>query len=137
MTELAIQIGGGLSAGLGLAHCIFYRGFSWQEDFAKTRELTAKILYTIHIFLIPFFFFFAYLSFVYTKELAGSTSIGISLTVFYSLFWLVREFWQIYYFRPSRLKISGRLYALHYFLVGYFFLMWAAYSYPLLFLTIK
>lgn len=132
MTELAIKIGGGLSAALGVAHCVFYRGFGWKEDFEKTRLLTAKVLYTIHIFLIPFFFFFAYLSFVHTKDLAGGTPLGISITVFYSLFWLVREFWQIVYLKPSSLKGFEKLYPLHYFLVVYFFLLWGSYTVPLL-----
>jgi len=132
MTELAIKIGGGLSAALAIAHCLFYRGFGWKEDFDKSRLLTAKVLYTIHVFLIPFFLFFAYLSFVHTKELAGGTPLGIAITVFYSLFWFVREFWQVAYFKPSSLKGFEKLYPLHYFLVGYFFLLWCSYTFPLI-----
>lgn len=137
MIELAIKIGGGLSAGLAIAHCVFYRGFGWQEDFEKTRVLTAKVLYTIHIFLIPFFFFFAFLSFTFTKELAGATNLGISISIFYSLFWLLREVWQIFYFMPSKLKISGSLRLLHYFLVTYFFLLFIVYALPVVIFIAK
>lgn len=104
MEEIAIKIGGVLSAILGIAHCLFYRGFGWCEDFEKTRLITAKILYTIHIFLIPMFFFFSYMSLFHTKELAGGTSLGVAVTAFYSLFWFVRGVWQIVYFRPSQIK---------------------------------
>lgn len=55
MSEFAIKIGGGLSVGLAAGHCLFYQSFGWKEEFEKTRLLTAKVLYTIHIFLIPFF----------------------------------------------------------------------------------
>ena len=85
-------------------------GFGWEEDFDHTRVLTAKALYTIHLFLIPVFFFFAYLSLFHTKELAGGTPLGITLTTFYSLFWLVREIWQIVYFRPSTLEGFEKLF---------------------------
>lgn len=132
MDEMAIRIGGLLSAILGIGHCMFYRGFSWKEDFEKTRLLTAKVLYTIHIFLIPMFFFFSYASFVHTKELAGGTPLGTAMTAFSSLIWLIRGIWQVFYFRPSKKSGFDRLLLLHYFLVVYFFFLWAAYTFPLL-----
>jgi hypothetical protein len=66
MNEVAIRIGGVLSAIVGIGHCFFYRGFGWKEDFEKTRLVTAKVLYTIHIFVIPMLFFFSYISFLDT-----------------------------------------------------------------------
>ncbi|HBG05415.1 MAG: hypothetical protein A2075_06525 [Geobacteraceae bacterium GWC2_58_44] len=47
MEEIAIKTGGYLSAIVGIGHCFFYRGFGWNEDFEKTRVLTARVLYTI------------------------------------------------------------------------------------------
>lgn len=132
MEEIAIIIGGVLSAFLGIAHCLFYRGFGWCEDFDKTRLITAKIIYTIHLFLIPMFFFFSYMSLFHTEELAGSTSLGVAVTAFYSLFWLFRGLWQIVYFRPSQIKEFGKLLPLHYFLIIYFVLLWSAYTLPIL-----
>jgi len=132
MKEIAIKIGGVLSAILGIGHCLFYRGFGWHEDFEKTRLLTAKVLYTIHVFLIPMFFFFAYASLFYTKELAGGTSLGIAMTAFYSVFWLFRVLWQIVYFRPSRTKEFEKLRLLHYSFIIYFIFLWTAYTFPLL-----
>jgi len=128
MEEIAIKIGGCLSAIVGIGHCFFYRGFGWEEDFEKTRVLTAKVLYTIHLFLIPMFFFFSYASLVHTKELAGSTPLGIAMSTFYAVFWLLRELWQITYFRSSMIKGFEKL---HYFLVICLFFLWASYSYPI------
>lgn len=132
MNEEAIMFGGFISAAVGVGHCFFDRGFGWKEDFEKTRLLTARVLYTIHIFLIPMFFLFAYLSFVHTKELAGATPLGTSLAAFYSLFWFVRGLWQVIYFRPSRILGLERLLPLHYILITLFVLLCAAYSFPLL-----
>ena len=58
MNEASILFGGFLSATVGVGHCFFYRGFGWKEDFEKTRPLTARVLYTIHLFLIPLFLLF-------------------------------------------------------------------------------
>ncbi len=131
MEVLAIKIGGTLSILLGIGHCYFYRGFRWGKDLQKISVLNARVFYTIHIFLIPMFFLFGYLSWLHSPELAGSTSIGITLTVFYSLLWLARGSWQIAYFRPSKLNGVGGLVRLHYFLVIYFFAMWVAYTIPI------
>lgn len=132
MGEIAIRIGGVLSALVGIGHCFFYRGFGWHEDFEKTRRVTARVLYTIHIFVIPILFFFSYASFFHTRELAGGTQLGIAMTAFYSIFWLCRAVWQMVYFRPSRITGSEKLLPLHYFLVVYFILLWSAYSVPIL-----
>ncbi len=132
MGVLAIKIGGTLSILLGIGHCYFYRGFRWGKDLQKISVLNAKVLYTIHIFLIPLFLLFGYLSWVYPNELAGGSSLGITLTLFYSLFWLARGSWQVVYFNPSKLNGVGRLVHLHYFLVIYFFSMWIAYTVPII-----
>ena len=132
MNEAAILFGGVLSATVGVGHCFFYRGFGWKKDFEKTRLLTARVLYTIHLFLIPLFLLFAWLSFVHTEELAGATALGRSLSIFYSLFWLARGIWQVIYFRPSRISGLEKLLPLHYILIISFVLLCAAYSLPLL-----
>lgn len=130
--EFSIQIGGILSALIGIGHCLFYRGFGWQQDFAQTRLLTAKILYTIHLFLTPMFFFFAYLSLYHTAELAGGTPLGISVSAFYAGFWLLRGIWQVVYFKPAQIKGFERLLPLHYLLCICFAGLWLAYAVPLL-----
>ena len=133
MDQIAIKIGGILSVLLGIGHCLFYRGFGWKKDFKQTRLLTAKVLYTIHVFLIPMFLFFGYVSLFHTKELAGGSQLGFSMTVFYSVFWFFRAIWQIFYFKPSQTESVKKLLPLHYFLIVYFILLWAAYTAPVLF----
>lgn len=132
MDEIAIKIGGILSAIVGIGHCFFYRWFGWNEDFEKTRLITAKVLYTIHLFLTPMFFFFSYASFFHTEELAGGTSLGTAMTAFYALFWFLRALWQIVYFRPSKIRGFEKLLPLHYFLIVHIVSLWLAYSFPLL-----
>lgn len=132
INEIAIKIGGLLSVMLGIGHCFFYRSFGWKKDFEKIRLVTSKVLYTIHLFLIPIFFFFGYVSWAHTKELAGGTSLGIALTSFYSIFWFIRLLWQIIYFRPPKIVGLDKLLPLHYLLIFYFIITWAAYTLPLL-----
>ncbi|ABB31750.1 hypothetical protein GeomeDRAFT_0170 [Geobacter metallireducens RCH3] len=131
MAEVAIKIGGILSALVGIGHCSFYRGFGWREDFAGTKILTARVLYTIHLFLIPMFLFFAYASLFHTSELAGGTPLGVAMSTFYASFWLFRLIWQVVYFRPAQIPELGRLLPLHYFLIVSFVVLAAAYGVPL------
>ncbi|ACM20379.1 hypothetical protein Geob_2023 [Geotalea daltonii FRC-32] len=131
MAEIAIKIGGVLSALVGIGHCFFYRGFGWQEDFEKTRLLTAQVLYTIHLFLIPMFLFFAYASLFHTSELAGGSPLGIAVSTFYALFWFFRLFWQMVYFKPAQITGFEKLLPLHYFLMVCFVALTAAYALPL------
>jgi uncharacterized membrane protein len=131
MEQLAIKVGGVLSILLGIGHCFFYRAFRWEKALQNIGSINGKILYTIHIFLIPLFFLFGYLSWMHPAELAGGSSIGITLTWFYAIFWLLRAAWQIAYFKPSISGGINRILFLHYFLFFYFFLLCFAYSIPI------
>ncbi len=130
MEQLAIKTGGVLSILLGIGHCFFYSGFGWKNDFLKISRINAKIIYTIHIFLIPLFFLYGYLSWMYSAELAGGSSLGITLTAFYAIFWLLRAIWQMLYFRPTKAYGSSSVLYLHYFLSTYFIVLCIAYSIP-------
>jgi hypothetical protein len=132
MEQLAIKTGGILSILLGVAHCYYYRGFGWKKEFSEISILNSRIFYTIHIFLIPFFFIYGYLSLAYSSELTGGSSLGITLTIFYCLFWLMRTCWQVIYFRPATFNTSKRLLLLHYFFIAYFLALFIAYLIPVL-----
>jgi hypothetical protein len=132
MNEFSVIFGGVLTAIVGIGHCFFYRFFGWAEDFEKTRKFTARVIYTIHIFLIPVLLFFAYISLVHTNELIGGTLLGSSIAVFFSIFWLMRGLWQVIYFRPSQLEGFKKLIPLHYALIVLFFLLFASYAIPIL-----
>jgi hypothetical protein len=131
MSQLAIKFGGVLSALTGIAHCFYYRGFRWEKEFNNVTTLNAKVFYTIHIFLIPLFFLYAYISWMHTYELSGGSALGITLTLFYAFFWLLRTIWQIIYFRPFNSNVKNGVKFLHYFLICYFFVLCVAYSTPI------
>jgi hypothetical protein len=131
MEQLAIKTGGVLSILLGIGHCFFYRRFGWKKDFLKISSINAKIIYTIHIFLIPLFFLYGYLSWMYSAELAGGSPLGITLTAFYAIFWLLRAIWQMLYFSPVKAYGSSSALYLHYFLSIYFIILCITYSTPI------
>lgn len=131
MITLALKLGGLLSLLLALGHCTFYRTFGWKEEFAKTSRLAARVLYTIHLFLIPFFLFFAYLAFFHTAELAGGSPLGLALSTFYAGFWLVRGVWQLTYLRPPAEGRIEKLMPMHYGLTVVFFVLCLAFALPL------
>ena len=131
MISIALKVGGLLSLLLALGHCTFYRAFGWKAEFAKTSRLAAHVLYTIHVFLIPFFVFFAYLAFFHTAELAGGSPLGLALSTFYSAFWLARGLWQVTYLRPPAEGRIEKFVPLHYGLTIAFFVMSVAFALPL------
>jgi len=131
MISLALKFGGLLSLLLALGHCTFYRAFGWKQEFAKTSPLAAHVLYTIHVFLIPFFLIFAYVAFFHTAELAGGTPLGLALSTFYSVFWLARGLWQVTHLRPPAEGHIEKLVPLHYGLAVSFFAMATAFALPL------
>jgi uncharacterized membrane protein len=130
MEHLAIKTGGILSILLGIGHCFFYRGFGWEKEFQNISSINAKALYTIHIFLIPLFFLFGYLSWMYPDKLSGGSPLGITLTAFYAVFWLLRAIWQMIYFSPAKAFEPSTLFYLHYFLSTYFIALFISYSIP-------
>jgi hypothetical protein len=112
--HIAIIVGGVISLLVANGHRQFYAFFGWRETFQKVSALDAKVFYTIHLFLIPVFLLYAYLSFFHTQEMAEASSpIVRVLLVFYSFFWFCRGVWQIVYFRGTLQddpKRAGRVY---------------------------
>lgn len=131
MIHHAIHLGGFLSLLLALLHCAFYRLFGWAGEFAKLTPITARVLYTIHFFLIPFFFLFAYAAFFHTAELAGGSSLGIAISTFYAAFWLVRAIWQMTYLKPAQEAKPLKFGFIRPILLVAFFVMSAAFALPL------
>ncbi len=131
MIASGLHLGGLLSLLLGLFHCFFPRIFAWEQEFKRLSPRSARVLHTIHLFLIPFFFFFSYAAFFHTAELAGRSPLGLTLATFYAAFWLVRGVWQLAYFRPPTPAPSTRFVLLHRVLTGVFFAMAAAFALPM------
>jgi hypothetical protein len=114
MVELGIKISGVILFCFGVFHIFFDKIFAWKSDFDKLSLVNAKVLYTIHIFLIPFFFFMSWMSLKFTDEMAHAQGLGGAITGFCSLFWLARGVWQFFYFDPSKAKVSRIMLAAHY-----------------------
>ena len=109
-----VQVGGFLSAGLAIFHSLFDRVFEWKNDIQKLNPINGKVLYTIHIFMIPFFVLYSIISLCFSDTLVNGTPLSKALLIFYVLFWLARGLWQWYFFDPSKLNAPRRQLALHY-----------------------
>jgi len=107
--NIGILIGGVIAIAVTLCHSAFYRWFHWKEVFQKVSPLDSKVFYTIHLFLIPIFLLSATLSFFYTDELVRAEGIARGILIFYSLFWLARGLWQIFYFRSLRIEMNDKV----------------------------
>ncbi|MBI3271789.1 MAG: hypothetical protein HYZ53_22550 [Planctomycetes bacterium] len=114
MERTCLFVGGGFSLAVAVFHMFFGRLFGWREELARLRPVNARVLYTIHFFLIPFCLFFAYLSFALTDDLLSGSRLARTLTGFYSLFWAARGAWQLAYFRPSELEAARWMLVAHY-----------------------
>jgi len=132
LLEIGIVIGGIISLVVAIGHCTFYKFFRWESLFNKTSPINGKVIYTIHIFLIPLFLFFSYLSFFRTKELAGAEGLALDLLIFYSLLWFCRGIWQIIYFGSSRKnedqKKDNRM---HFVVIGVALILFIVYVAPI------
>ncbi|MCW9013792.1 MAG: hypothetical protein OQL06_08420 [Gammaproteobacteria bacterium] len=96
--ELLIKIGGIYNIILIIFHLLFWRIFNWPEDLQKLTFLNRAIMQVLNISLMFVFAIFSYLSLVHTNELL-STSLGHSLPILMSLFWLARSIQQIIFFK--------------------------------------
>ena len=129
-SELFILIGGLLSFLMVIFHCYFYRLFQWKQEFDKIQLLNHLIFFTIHFALILFFIAFTLLSFVYLKEMASCNGLAFGLVLCYSLFWLWRTIWQVYYFKIDKSVRKKPL--MHYLLIAIFGLLFISYTFPLI-----
>ncbi len=129
-SEVCIYSGGVLSAGMAVFHSRFYTRFHWKDDFKIISFRNQKILYTVHIALLLFFCLFALLSFIFAKELALSSGLALGINILYSLFWLWRTIWQVFYFRsPPEMAVNSKS-AIHYIITIVFFLLFVSYFLP-------
>ncbi|MEW6404367.1 MAG: hypothetical protein AB1649_21415 [Chloroflexota bacterium] len=126
IANTAIIIGGLLSFALAIYHCTFYHIFKWNDEFQKISVLNARIFMTLHIGLIAVFMFFSFLSFVYTKELGQCNGLAGVIIGFYAFVWLFRTIWQVTYLRVLH---SEKPFS-HYVFTVWFFLLFVAYSIP-------
>ena len=127
---ISIYCGASLSLLMALFHSRFYKIFIWKKELEKLTVTNKSVLYTIHIALILLFLCFSVISFVYAKELSECKGISLGICLCYSLFWLWRTVWHVFYFKPGK---SGKPLPLHYLLfILVFFILFASYFLPVI-----
>ena len=134
--KICVIVGGSLSLLMVIFHTQFYKLFNWKEEFEKITPRNQRIFYTVHMALLLLFVIFFILSFVYLDELSQCRGAAFGIMAGYSLFWLWRTIWQIVYFKPPKKtgknKSTRKLLFIHYFLIVVFFILFLAYSVPVI-----
>jgi hypothetical protein len=95
--QTLILLGGYFNLGFGLFHLGFWKFFDWKSDLASLSFINRGVMQVLNIFLTYVFFVFAYISLVHIDDLL-TTSLGASLLLAISLFWLLRAGAQIVFF---------------------------------------
>ena len=122
-SEAWIHCGGIYHLAFVIFHLFFWKLFSWHEELMKISFINRSVMQVLNISLTFVFFIFAYLSLFHTVELLV-TSVGISLLLLISIFWLLRALQQILFFGiKSRISV---------FLTLVFFLGFVIYLIPFL-----
>ena len=95
--ETYIIIGGVYNLGLVVFHLLFWKIFNWKKELRLLNSVNRNTIQVLNMFLALVFLFFGYISIFHANELT-STNLGISLLGFFSLFWFLRAFAQIYFY---------------------------------------
>ncbi|KPJ91423.1 MAG: hypothetical protein AMJ53_11690 [Gammaproteobacteria bacterium SG8_11] len=98
MNEILIKIGSLYNILLIVFHLMFWRLFNWQEELRAISFLNSAVMQVLNISITLVFIIFCLISLVYTKELL-QTSLGHSLLILISLFWLARAIQQVIFFK--------------------------------------
>jgi hypothetical protein len=96
--ETLIIAGGFYTIGLIVFHLLFWRIFDWEQDLKRISFLNRATMQVLNISLTFCFIIFSYISLVHTAELLTS-SLGHSLLLLIALFWLIRAFQQIIFYK--------------------------------------
>jgi hypothetical protein len=133
--EIGLTVGGVLSLAIALFHCAFYRFFNWAGEFKKIGVLNSAVFYTIHLFLMPFFLFFSYISFTFQEELISANGLSRAIVIFYAFLWLFRAIWQMVSFNSKKIKLPPNRKIMQPIMVVWFLLLSASYFTPIAFPT--
>lgn len=123
LSLISIYLGGVLTILMAIFHSRFFKLFKWDIEYRNITAVNKKIFYTIHLALLFLFFGIGLLTLIYARILSECTGISFGINLIISIFWLWRAVWQIFYFKGK---------TLHYVLIIYFFLLFAAYLIPVL-----
>lgn len=97
MNEILIISGGIFNIAFAVFHLLFWKIFNWQSDLRNLTFINRNIMQILNLCLTFTFLIFAYLSLFHTEELL-STSLGHSILVLISIFWLLRALEQVWFF---------------------------------------
>lgn len=100
--ELLIKTGGIYCLGFVIFHLMFWRIFNWRDDLRSLSFLNRAIMQVVNLSLTFAFVIFGYISLFHSKELLH-TSLGHSLLILITLFWLFRAIEQIVFFKLKHL----------------------------------
>ena len=95
--EALIIIGGIYCLAFVIFHLTFWKLFNWREDLASLTFINRAVMQVLNISLTVAFFIFGYISLFHVQELQ-TTSLGRSLLLLISIFWLLRAIQQIIFF---------------------------------------
>ena len=95
--DIWILTGGLYCLGFVIFHLTFWKLFKWQEDLASLSFINRAVMQVLNLCLTFAFFIFGYISLFHTQELQ-TTSLGRSLLLLISIFWLLRAIQQILFF---------------------------------------
>ena len=102
--DVWIFIGGTYCMAFVIFHLLFWKIFKWREDLASLSFINQAVMQVLNISLTIAFFIFGYISLFHASELQ-TTSLGRSLLLLISIFWLLRAIQQIMFFGMKN-KIS-------------------------------
>ncbi len=122
ITLVSIYLAGILSIFMGIFHIRFPKLFKWGAEYKNNSTLNKKIFFTIHLALLLLFLIFGAFTLAFAKELSECNGIAFGINLCFSLFWIWRAIWQIFYFKGK---------AMHYILIAYFTLLFIGYFVPI------
>lgn len=114
MKETLIFTGGIYTVGLIVFHVLFWKIFRWPETLRTLNFVNRATMQVLNISITFIFVIFAYLSFVYTRDLVN-TGLGKTLIALISVLWTFRACQQVIFYK---LKHSASIGLAIYFLVG-------------------
>ena len=95
--DIWILTGGLYCLGFVIFHLTFWKLFKWQEDLTSLTFINRAVMQVLNLSLTFAFFIFGYISLFHAQELQ-TTSLGTSLLLLISIFWLLRAIQQILFF---------------------------------------
>ncbi len=121
LIEIGIVLSGIITIGVSLFHIppVWERFFpKWKEETGRMSLLHRKLISTVLLALALMLLVFAFASIFFAREIAVGNSLGVGLAIAFSIFWLWRAAWQVFYFPPSKIEHDTKLLVLHYSLIA-------------------